>query len=127
MNRLKKNEFDNSVLNKNLCFIVFDILFQEGKSLLETPYNDRCNILSESVRPILNYFQVIKREEIRDTQKFTKMMDGIIKNKEEGIVLKKKFSTYCPGIRNSFWVKIKPDYYSFSEDLDFVRFFFFGL
>jgi len=45
----KKKQFDGAVI----CFFAFDILYLNGKDLLETPYNQRIKLLKEVHHPML--------------------------------------------------------------------------
>ena len=47
--------------------------------------------------------------------------EAAVKSKEEGVVLKREDSVYCPGKREAVWVKLKSDYLEgYAVDYDLV-------
>jgi bifunctional non-homologous end joining protein LigD len=86
-----------------LVFYVFDVLWYDGKDLMELPLNQRQAILKE-ILPAnddhLRLSQVFNANGIEFFQAAEKM--GL-----EGIIAKKKSSTYSPDNRSKQWLKIK--------------------
>jgi len=84
-----------------ILYYAFDILQYNGKSLMKTPLIERKAILQKAVHPndtikILPYFDSRDRT-IRTAQEYG----------YEGVVAKKKQSTYISGQRTDFWLKQK--------------------
>ena len=83
-------------------YIVFDILEKDGKELLDIPLMERKRILENSVREgkfvVLSLFV----EETGIDYYRAALEKGV-----EGIMAKKKQSSYEPGKRSNNWLKIK--------------------
>jgi DNA ligase D-like protein (predicted ligase)/DNA ligase D-like protein (predicted 3'-phosphoesterase) len=84
------------------AYIVFDILESGGVPLIDLPLSERKKILGEAVQ-----------EGEHVTHSPTVDVDGLAYYKAtgkqglEGIIAKRKASTYQPGVRSSDWLKIK--------------------
>src|SRR5690606_10514284 len=93
-----RNEADGA-----LVYYVFDILWYEGKNLMDMPLNQRQTIL-EQVLPTaddsIRLGKVFNANGIEFFHAAEKM--GL-----EGIIAKRKNSTYTPNARSKEWVKIK--------------------
>lgn len=91
-----------------LKFFVFDILFKDGKDLLDTLLCDRRKILEKTLKPgvlLALSPQIVTQspQEIRDYH------DAQIKIGLEGAMVKKWDSPYEPGRRGFSWVKFKEE------------------
>ena len=86
-----------------LVFYVFDLLWYEGKNLMDLPLSDRQAIL-KAVFPIdddrLRLSQVFKANGLDFFRAAERM--GL-----EGIIAKKSSSTYSPNNRSKEWLKVK--------------------
>ncbi|KAA5536154.1 DNA ligase D [Taibaiella lutea] len=87
----------------NLVYYVFDILWYEGKNLMELPLRERVAILKE-VLPTTD-------DRIRQSQVFgtrgIDFFDAAEKLGLEGIMAKKADSVYISDLRSKEWLKIK--------------------
>lgn len=85
-----------------LLFYVFDLLWYDGRSLMELPFTERHNqlqrILPKNDRILLSELFDVKGTEFFRTAE---------KMKLEGIMAKRANSVYIPGIRSKDWLKIK--------------------
>ncbi len=94
---------------------LFDILYVEGESLIDTPFKERRKRLEESV----NESEKIKLAEQLVTKKVEEA-EGFYKRAlelgHEGLMAKRLDSIYEPGNRGKKWLKIKPT----MENLDLV-------
>jgi bifunctional non-homologous end joining protein LigD len=85
-----------------LKFYVFDILWLDGKSLLEVPLSERREIL-RNVLPQNDTIFLSENFEVSGSKFFaTAAKMGL-----EGIMAKKSDSVYTPGLRTKEWLKIK--------------------
>lgn len=85
-----------------LKFYVFDILWLEGRSLMELPLTERREILRRNL-PASDTVYLSENFEASGTEFFaTAAKMGL-----EGIMAKKDDSTYTPGARSKEWLKIK--------------------
>jgi len=95
---------------------VFDILYYNGKSYLEEPFEKRTKLLRKIVTnhpyKIISSKQLITSDENR-AKKFYK---EALKNNQEGVMMKNLKSHYRPGRRVGNMVKMKPE----ERDLDLV-------
>ncbi|MGJ8724831.1 MAG: ATP-dependent DNA ligase [Roseibacillus sp.] len=86
-------------------FIAFDILWQEGKDLLEEPYHKRRKTLEKLSLPasfsLIDHYQADSIEEIEQHFKHS-LAAG-----HEGLIAKEPDSPYSPGRRGKSWLKLK--------------------
>lgn len=99
-------------LNWRPCFVVYDVLYLNGSSLLEMPYVQRwqkvVELISTEQSGILQIMRPIK---LTTAAQFQELFQQALNAQAEGVVLKKQNSIYKPGIRNGGgWYKIKADY-----------------
>jgi len=83
-------------------YVVFDILFWEGVSVMDLPLIERKQILKKALQEsdsitITDYL----------LEKGEAYYQAAVKLGLEGIMAKRKSSRYLPGIRSSDWIKIK--------------------
>lgn len=85
-----------------LVYYVFDILFYEGKDMMQLPLSERRKILKD----VLPASENIKLSDNFETNgiEFFKLAQ---KMSLEGIMAKKSDSVYIPGARSKDWLKIK--------------------
>lgn len=83
-------------------YIVFDILYLDGKSIMEKPWEERRKILEKTIKTSTH----IKLSEYK-TGDGKKAFEAAEKAGLEGIVAKKKDSPCQAGVRGQNWLKIK--------------------
>ncbi|MGI6129730.1 MAG: hypothetical protein ACOYEO_06525, partial [bacterium] len=84
-----------------ICYMVFDLLFVGGRSLLDRPLMERQQRLHEILRED-SVVQVVE-----DFPSGTELFAAVEKAELEGIVAKKKSSHYITGAKTKLWQKIK--------------------
>lgn len=104
--RRRKHNIEETAKKLPLRAFVFDILYKNGKSLIDEPLEKRLQVLSETVEHDDTLF-VAKTSKISDSTTLSLMLDDAISKGLEGIVVKKLNSTYEAGARNFNWVKLK--------------------
>jgi DNA ligase-1 len=82
---------------------LFDLLYIDGKSLIDEPYTERRKKLKE----IAGNIQLAKQIVTSNLQEAENFFDEAIKEGHEGLMAKKPDSPYTPGIRGKRWFKIK--------------------
>ncbi|WP_028281394.1 ATP-dependent DNA ligase [Arthrobacter sp. H5] len=111
MNITKTTEIEAARKKVPVYFMLFDLLYLDGNSLLELGYAQRREILDEAV-------EVPKDGHIQVPPALDASLDEAIDaSKElglEGIMAKKVDSTYSAGRRSDHWVKIK---HSLTQDV----------
>lgn len=89
-----------------LKYFVFDILYKDGQSLLGKPFEERRELLSETIKSgsVINLTPQLILDQTKDIEQFLKksLHDGL-----EGVVLKKLDSPYEAGGRGYAWIKLK--------------------
>ncbi|MDP3733501.1 MAG: ATP-dependent DNA ligase, partial [Candidatus Daviesbacteria bacterium] len=84
----------------------FDILYKDGKSLIDLEQTERLEILEKTVSGGETIF-IEKGEIVNDAGKLQIMLDEAISLGLEGLVVKRPDSKYEAGARNFNWVKLK--------------------
>jgi len=85
---------------------VFDILYKDGVSLLDTPLAERLKILEETIE-VDDTLMRTASHTMSDAHALTLLFDEAISLGLEGLVVKKQESRYEAGARNFNWVKLK--------------------
>ena len=105
--RRRKHGIEAMAEQLPLKAFVFDILYKDGVSLLDTPLLERLKILDETI-PMLTKPSCARRVTLlSDAHTLTLLFDEAISNGLEGLVVKKPESRYEAGARNFNWVKLK--------------------
>jgi len=86
---------------------VFDILYKDGISLLDTSLVERLKILQETMQPADDTLLLTASYTVSDPHTLTLLFDEAISKGLEGLVVKKQESRYEAGARNFNWVKLK--------------------
>jgi DNA ligase-1 len=112
MRRFRRvHDIETMVKEIPLKLFLFDVIYLDGKLLIDTPYKERWAILEEIVDSDL----LAKRIVTRDLREAKKLVDASVQAGHEGLMAKDLQSTYTPGVRGKKWFKIKP-----AETLDLV-------
>ena len=85
-----------------IYFYVFDLLWMDGKDLMQIPLSERRNILKQII-PENNIIRFSENFEVSGLEFF----EAAKKMGLEGIIAKKSDSLYKPGNRTKDWLKIK--------------------
>eukprot|EP01133_Synstelium_polycarpum_P010995 gene10995-12807_t len=94
-----------------VCVFLFDILYLNGKSLLDLTIVERRKILEENVTVVRNRVELGEITRIAgapEKYKLTALLNRAFAEKLEGLVIKDGGTKYMPGMRH--WIKIKKDY-----------------
>jgi DNA ligase-1 len=95
---------------------IFDILYYNGKSILEKPFEERAKLVREIVtnKP----YKIIAAKQIitSDEKKAKEFYKEALRNNQEGVMMKNLKAPYKPGRRVGNMLKIKPE----EKDLDLV-------
>jgi DNA ligase 1 len=112
MRRFKRVHNVASVLKEiPLKLFLFDVIFLDGKLLIDAPYQERWYKLVSVADPEL----LARRIVTDDLDTALRLLDSSISAGHEGLMAKDLKSTYAPGVRGKNWLKIKP-----AEKLDLV-------
>ncbi|EKD99665.1 MAG: hypothetical protein ACD_22C00214G0006, partial [uncultured bacterium] len=106
MQRKRKHDVAETAKNVPLKYFVFDILYLDGKSLVDLPFTERRDILSKVIKPGI----VIEVDSNIKTADAEELNDYFELSKEkglEGVVVKKVDAKYQAGARAYTWIKLK--------------------
>lgn len=100
----------NNLRNCQPCFVVYDLLYWNGESLLELPYIQRMHKLKHLIKEQEGVLRLMKSEKVISAEDFKQKFQQALDRHEEGVVLKQQKAPYRPGRRNgSGWYKVKAD------------------
>ncbi|MDB5295647.1 MAG: ATP-dependent ligase [Phycisphaerales bacterium] len=103
--RLGRKNPSPAVLAAHPCaFIAFDVLYRDGRLVMEEPLADRRPVLEAACGdavPTLAQAEVIAAEQIAAA------FDAARGRRNEGIIVKDPTSVYSPGRRGQVWFKLK--------------------
>ncbi len=88
-------------------FYVFDILYKDGKSLVELPLSERRKILKETIAPGEGHLVVDEFLETDNPEELRKYHQAQLDKGLEGAMVKKREGMYEPGRTGWNWVKFK--------------------
>ncbi|UCH01342.1 MAG: ATP-dependent DNA ligase [Candidatus Bathyarchaeota archaeon] len=104
MKRLRRRHDIDKVMQRiPLKLYLFDVLFINNRSLIETPYNERWKVLTKICSEELLTERIITNS-LSEAEKF---LNTALKAGHEGLVSKELGSYYTPGARGKKWFKIK--------------------
>lgn len=95
---------------------VFDILYYNGKSLLDEPFKKRTELLRKIITEHPYKLIASKMKITQDKKEIENFYKKALNNNQEGIMLKKLDAPYKPGRRVGQMLKLKPD----TNELDLV-------
>lgn len=113
-----KRKYDIEKLQKELPVEVnvFDILYYNGKSMLDEPFEKRTELIKKIIEKhpykIIPSRQIITSDE-KEAEKFYKQA---LKDRQEGVIMKSLQAVYQPGSRVGHMLKMKPA----EKDFDLV-------
>ena len=94
-----------------LKLFLFDVIFLDGRLLIDAPYEERWTELELLTDSELLATRIVTG----DLETARKLLDSALRAGHEGLMAKDLKSTYTPGVRGKKWFKIKP-----AEKLDLV-------
>ncbi len=104
--RRRKHGIEEAAKSLPLKAFVFDILYKNGKQLLDKPLSERMEILKETIMEDDILIRT-KNQIIKDPKVLATLLEDSISRGLEGLVVKKLESPYEAGGRNFNWVKLK--------------------
>ncbi len=104
--RRRKHGIEEMAKKLPLKAFVFDILYKDGKSLIDEPLKKRIEILRQTIKEDGTLISSIT-ETVNDPKRLSIMLEDAISKGLEGVVIKRLESPYEAGGRNFNWVKLK--------------------
>ena len=112
----RKHDIDRLIKELPIELNAFDILYLNGKSLVDSPFGERSKILRKLIRPHKYKFRYSKQIITSDEKEAEKFYKEALKDGQEGVMIKNLNSPYKPGSRVGHMLKFKPD----ENELDLV-------
>ncbi|KAL8136494.1 hypothetical protein V2J09_002495 [Rumex salicifolius] len=120
-----------SEIKVEVCIFAFDLLYLNGKSLLQDQLDVRRKLLYESFVEEPGYFQFATAITSSDLEEIQKFLEASVDGSCEGLIIKtlNTEATYEPSKRSNNWLKLKKDYmerilltyiFSIGDSLDLV-------
>lgn len=105
--RKRKHEVEEMAKKFPLKLFVFDILYKNGKSLLDKPFGERRKILEKTLKGAQDGIKVIKQDVVSSPAQMTRLVKLYLGEGLEGALIKKIDAPYKAGARGYHWVKYK--------------------
>jgi DNA ligase-1 len=99
--------FARAAADVPVAFVIFDILWLNGTSLLKTPLNERRTHLSKLRLPL--HFQIARIMPAHSAAEIELAFQQARQRLNEGLMIKHPDSFYLPGNRGMFWFKLKKE------------------
>jgi DNA ligase-1 len=120
MHRRRKYGVAKAVSKYPITVNFFDIMFRDGKSCLDLPYNERRKLLEKSVKED-TFAKLVPMSIVKTDDDVEEMLENAINAGCEGLMLKHLEATYKAGARGSNWLKLKREYRNeLGDSLDLV-------
>jgi DNA ligase-1 len=97
--------FAEAAADVPVAFVIFDLLWVNGRSLLKTPLRERRERLGSLTLP--PQFQRANVTPARSAAEIEQIFQEARKRLNEGLMIKDAESFYLPGTRGMFWFKLK--------------------
>jgi DNA ligase-1 len=105
MRRLRRvHDIEAMVREIPLQLFLFDVIYLDGRLLIDTPYKERWTILEALIDSGL----LAKRIVTGSLTAGQDLMKASVQAGHEGLMAKDLNSAYTPGVRGKMWFKIKP-------------------
>jgi len=99
--------FEAAVADVPVVFIIFDLLWLRGCSLLKTPLRERRDLLGDLQLP--PQFQTAEVVPAHSAAEIEQIFQQARRRLNEGLMIKDPQSFYLPGARGMFWFKLKKE------------------
>lgn len=109
MHRRRKHGVDRAVKEYPVSANIFDILYADGRGLLDMPYSQRRALLEKTVRQD-DFVRLVPAQEVSDEARVDDVLEECLAAGAEGLMLKRPGSAYQAGSRGANWLKLKMEY-----------------
>ncbi|HVX01614.1 MAG TPA: ATP-dependent DNA ligase [Nitrososphaera sp.] len=126
MHRRRKHGIEEAMENYPVVINLFDILYLDGKSRTELPYEERRKLLAKTVKGAkadggMIMLKIVPQVIATEADEIDRFMASAIENGCEGVMVKLPSSAYRAGAREYLWVKLKREYRTeLADTLDLV-------
>ncbi len=112
----RKYNVDRLIKEIPIELIAFDILYLNGKELINEPFEKRTKLLRELIKQEKYKFRCSHQLITDDEKKADEFYKSALKDNQEGVMIKNLKSPYKPGLRVGHMLKFKPS----ENELDLV-------
>lgn len=105
--RKRKHGIKEAVEKYPLVIFVFDILYKNGKTLLDKTFKQRRKILEDTLKKGNGTVRITQHEVVSSAGKVRELANKYLSEGLEGAVIKKLNEPYRAGARGYHWVKYK--------------------
>lgn len=99
--------FARAAADVPVAFVIFDLLWLDGQSLLRTPLRERRRHLDDLRLP--SQFQIARVTAAHSATEIAQTFQQARQRLNEGLMIKDPQSFYLPGTRGMFWFKLKKE------------------
>jgi DNA ligase 1 len=99
--------FARAAADVPVAFVIFDLLWLNGRSLLKAPLKERRRHLSGMRLP--SHFQIARVTPVHSASEIEQAFRQARQRLNEGLMIKDPQSFYLPGNRGMFWFKLKKE------------------
>jgi DNA ligase-1 len=122
MRRRRKHDIKQAMEAYPVILNLFDILFYDGRDLMNFTFIERRRLLETTFGKIKNYrLKLVDQIKVSNIDEIDNFMKRALKNGCEGLMLKDSNSRYRAGAREWAWIKLKKEYSgTISDSVDLV-------
>ena len=107
MQRRRKYSVESMSTDIPVKAFVFDILYLNGKPLVNTDTGKRCEMVKGVINGTQGGIVLAESKQFSKQEEIREYFDKYVKDGLEGIIVKQITGGYRPGIRNFEWIKMK--------------------
>ncbi|TEB36658.1 DNA ligase 4 [Coprinellus micaceus] len=96
--------------NPRPCFMIFDLLYLNGQSLLDKSTAFRKRNMRHCVKETKGRIEYVTEFKGKTGRDVRDKMERVMEARGEGLVIKHPLSKYVLNGRNADWIKVKPEY-----------------
>ncbi len=120
MHRRRKYDIAKTVEQYPISVNLFDVMYLNGKDLLNAPYDERRRRLEETTTEN-DFVKIIPKTIVRTENEIEDFLENAINSGCEGLMLKALDAPYRAGARGNNWLKLKREYRNeLGDSLDLV-------
>ncbi len=120
MHRRRKYKVEKAVSEYPITVNFFDVLYLDGKKMIDLPYLERRKNLLKIVKDD-KFAKVIPMSIIKNKIDVLEILENSINSGCEGLMLKMLQSSYRAGMRGNNWLKLKREYQNeLGDSLDLI-------